>query len=313
VTGLLAAIPYRTYPEIEIGPLTVRTFGLFVAIGVLVGAWFAARYAEEHGIPRDQTYGMATRMVIGGIIGSRLTWVLSHLDQIDSPLDLIAVWEGGLQFSGGFVAAVIVGYPFYRKWPRPIRWKSLDGYAYGLTVGLAMGRIACYSVGEHFGGLTSFVLGTRWEGGSPPNVRESTLDTVPLEPGMVFHNTALYELIYLMVLFVVFTWLLYVRPKRPPTGTVIGIFCAYYGVMRFGSDALRVNDERVLGLTGAQFLALALLPTAAWILLRVRRLVAEDEAVRVAVIAGTSGASAAPDEPYGEPPDEASGDAPESP
>src|SRR5687767_9560316 len=80
---VIAAIPYETYPEISIGPLTLRTFGLFVAVGVLVGAWFAARYAEEHGIPRDRTYGLATRMVIGGVIGSRITWVLSHLDDID--------------------------------------------------------------------------------------------------------------------------------------------------------------------------------------------------------------------------------------
>jgi phosphatidylglycerol---prolipoprotein diacylglyceryl transferase len=275
---VLAAIPYETYPEISLGPLTLRTFGLFVAIGVLVGAWFAARYAEEHGIPRERTYGLATRMVIGGVIGSRITWVLSHLDQIDSPVDVIAVWEGGLQFSGGFLFAVIVGYPFYRKWSRPIRWKSLDGYAYGLTIGLAIGRIACYSVGEHFGGRSSFALATRYEGGA---VREGQLGDVALVEGMSFHNTALYELLYLMVLFVFFTWLLYVRRHRPPTGTVIGIFCAYYGVGRFLSDALRVNDERVLGLTGAQWMCLGLLVAAAWILVRVRGLVAADKAAAV--------------------------------
>jgi phosphatidylglycerol---prolipoprotein diacylglyceryl transferase len=283
VTGLLAAIPYRTYPEIEIGPLTLRTFGLFVAVGVLVGAWFAARYAEEHGIEREQTYMLATRIVIGGVIGARLTWVLSHLDQIDNPIDIIAVWEGGLQFSGGFVAGVIVGYPYYRKWPRHIRWKSLDGYAYGLTIGLAIGRIACYSVGEHFGGLTSFFLGVRYEGGS---VREPQLGEggPMLDPtaGMVFHNTSLYEMLYLVVLFAVFTWMLYGRAQRPATGTIIGVFCAYYGAARFLSDFLRANDRTLFGLTGAQFLTLALLVAAAWILFRVRPLVARDEAELVA-------------------------------
>jgi phosphatidylglycerol---prolipoprotein diacylglyceryl transferase len=287
VLGLLAAIPYRTYPDLEIGPLTIRTFGLLVAVGVLVGAWFAGRYAEEWGIPRDQTYSMATRMVIGGVIGSRLTWVVSHLDQIDSPIDVIAVWEGGLQFSGGFVAAVIVGYPFYRKWARPVRWRSLDGYAYGLTIGLAIGRIACYSVGEHFGGETGFFLASRYEGGA---VREGTLDGRVLVEGMTFHNTALYELGYLLVLFVAFTWLLYVRPTRPPTGTVIGIFCLYYGVARFLSDALRVNDERLLGLTGAQWMCVALVAAGIWILFRVRRLVAADEA-NLATVGATTPAA----------------------
>lgn len=275
VIGLLAAIPYRTYPEIDIGPFTVRTFGLFVAIGVLIGAWFAARYAEERGVAREDTYRLATRMVIGGVVGARLTWVITNFERVDSPIDVIAVWQGGLQFSGGFVAAVIIGYPYYRKWTRLTRWNSLDAYAYGLTIGLGIGRIACWSVGEHFGSTTSFALGVRYEGGP---VREPELGDLPLQEGMVFHNTALYELLVLVGLFVVLTWLLYVRRARPAPGTTIGIFCAVYGLGRFLTDFLRVNDKTLLGLTGAQFLMLALLAAAAWILLRVRKLLLADAA-----------------------------------
>ena len=75
VTGVLSAIPYTTFPLIEIGPLQLRTFGLVVAIGVLVGAWLAARYGEGYGVPRDTTYSLAMRMVVAGVIGSRITWV----------------------------------------------------------------------------------------------------------------------------------------------------------------------------------------------------------------------------------------------
>jgi len=280
VLSSLAAIPYTTFPTIALGPLNLRTFGFVVAIGVLIGAWLAARYAEGYGIPRDATYSLAMRMVVAGVIGSRITWVASHLDDLDSPFEAFAIWQGGLQFSGGFIFAVIAGYPVYRHWNRLTRWHSLDGYAYGLTIGLAIGRIACYSVGEHFGRLTSFPLGVRYEGG---DVRESTLGDVPLREGMVFHQTALYELLYLLVLFGVLTWVLHLRKQRPGPGTAMGIFCAWYGVCRFLSDSLRVNDERVLGLTGAQYLCLALLPTAAWVLLRVRQHLAADIAAGVAV------------------------------
>ena len=273
--GLLGVIPYTTFPTIELGPLHLRTFGFVVAIGVLLGAWLAARYGEEYGIPRDTTYALAMRMVVAGVVGARITWALSHTDQIDSPLDVIAVWQGGLQFSGGFVFAVIAGYPVYRHWNRLTRWHSLDGYAYGLTIGLAIGRIACTSVGEHFGRLTSFPLAVRYDGGS---VRETTLGDLPLQKGMVFHQTAIYELMYLLVLFVFLSWLMHLRKERPPAGTALGIFCLWYGVCRFASDSLRVNDERVLGLTGAQYLCLALLPTSVWILVRVRRLLAADVA-----------------------------------
>jgi phosphatidylglycerol:prolipoprotein diacylglycerol transferase len=273
---VLGAIPYTTFPQIDLGPLHLRTFGLVVAVGVLVGAWLAARYGEDYGVDRDATYSLAMRMVVAGVIGSRITWDLSHTDEIHSALDLIAVWKGGLQFSGGFIFAVLAGYPIYRRWNRLTRWHSLDGYAYGLSIGLALGRIGCTSVGEHFGRQTSFLLGVRWDGGSTP--REQTLGDVVLKPGMVFHNTAIYELIYLAILFVFLTWLLYVRKERPPAGTALGIFCAYYGVTRFLSDSLRANDERIAHLTGAQYLCLILLPTSVWILVRVRRLLAADAA-----------------------------------
>lgn len=270
---MLAAIPYTTFPTIDLGPVSLRTFGLVVAVGVLIGAWLAARYGEEHGIPRDTTYSLAMRMVIAGVIGSRITWVASHLDDLDSPFEAFAIWQGGLQFSGGFVFAVIAGYPVYRHWNRLTRWHSLDGYAYGLSIGLGIGRIGCYSVGEHFGSRSSFPLAVRYDGGS---VREPLLGSTSLQPGMVFHQTALYELIYMVVLFLVLTYVLYLRKERPGPGVAMAVFCGFYGVARFASDALRVNDERVLGLTGAQYLCLVLLPTSAWIWFRVRKQLAQD-------------------------------------
>jgi phosphatidylglycerol:prolipoprotein diacylglycerol transferase len=293
---VLAAIPYTTFPTISLGPLDLRTFGFVVAIGVVIGAWLAARYGEEHGVPRDTTYSLAMRMVLAGVIGSRITWVLSHLEDLDSPLDAIAIWKGGLQFSGGFVFAVIAGYPVYRHWNRLTRWHSLDGYAYGLSIGLGIGRIACYSVGEHFGRLSSFALAVRYEGGS---VREGSIGDLPLEKGMVFHNTALYELIYMAALFLLLTWLLHLRSRRPGPGTAMGIFCLWYGVSRFASDSLRVNDERVLGLTGAQFMCLGLLATGAWVLLRVRRTLAADQAAGMPVGISTGPSESAETSPAG--------------
>jgi phosphatidylglycerol:prolipoprotein diacylglycerol transferase len=270
---VLTAIPYTTFPNIDLGIVSLRTFGLAVATGVLIGAWLAARYAEEHNIPRDTIYSLAMRMVVAGVIGSRITWVLTHLDELDSPLDALAIWKGGLQFSGGFVLAVIAGYPIYRRWNRLTRWHSLDGYAYGLSLGLGIGRIGCYAVGEHFGRLSSFPLAVRYDGGS---VREDTIGSLPLQPGMVFHQTSLYELIYMVVLFAVLTYVLYLRKVRPGPGTAIAIFCAFYGVARFASDSLRVNDERIAGLTGAQYLCLVMLPASVWIWFRVRKQLSQD-------------------------------------
>ena len=263
---MLAVIPYETFPKITLGPIELRTFGVMVGLGVLIGAWLAARYIEQHtGVVRDDTYRLATRLVVAGVIGARITWDLSHTNQIHSVLDVIAVWKGGLQFSGGFIAAVIVGLPTFRTWTRAVRWSNLDGYAYGLTLGLAFGRVGCTSVGEHFGSHSSWWGAVEYRGGT---VREDFLGSERLVVGATFHNTAIYELVYLLVLFGILTWII---RRRPAPGTVMGIFCLYYGVARGLSDFLRVNDKTVIGLTGAQWMCVLLVPTGIWILTRVRR------------------------------------------
>jgi phosphatidylglycerol:prolipoprotein diacylglycerol transferase len=268
---MLAVIPYETFPKIALGPIELRTFGVMVGLGVLVGAWLAARFIEQHtGVVRDDTYRLATRLVIAGVIGARITWDLSHTNQIHSVLDLIAVWKGGLQFSGGFIAAVVVGLPTFRRWSRSVRWSNLDGYAYGLTMGLALGRVGCISVGEHFGSHSTWFGAVRYDGGA---VREDALGPNKLFVGDTFHNTAIYELVFLLVLFLILSIAV---GRRPSPGTVMGIFCLYYGVARGLSDFLRVNDKTVIGLTGAQWMCLCLIPTGIWILTRVRRTTALD-------------------------------------
>jgi phosphatidylglycerol:prolipoprotein diacylglycerol transferase len=263
---VLAAIPYTTFPKIDLGFAEIRTFGLMVALGVMLGAVIASRLGERAGVPSDDTIALATRLVVAGVIGARITWVLTHLDQIDSPVDVVAVWEGGLQFSGGFLAAIVVGIPTFRKWSRVTRWRMLDALSLGLAVGLAFGRVGCYSVGEHLGrASTSFFLATRYDGGS-------TREGPPLI-GQVIHNTALYELAHLLVLAALLWWVL---RQRPVPGSLIGLFCVWYGVARFGTDFLRGYDDTELGLTGAQWMCVALVPAGLFILTRIRRSLARE-------------------------------------
>jgi len=275
---VFAVIPYTTFPIIELGPLHLRTFGLMVALGVLLGSWVAAVYIERFGVPRDETYRVATYMVLAGIVGSRLTWAATHTDQIHNPVDVIAIWEGGIQFSGGFIFALLVGLPFFKRWNRLQRWHVLDGYSLGLALGLAVGRIGCYAVGEHFGRTSSFFLATRYDGG---DVREGSLGSTPLTVGTSFHNTALYEMLYMFLLFAILGGMVLLARRRGREllpGTLAGIFLVYYGIVRFLSDSLRVNDERVAGLTGAQWMCIVAIPAGLWILWHVRPSLAEAQA-----------------------------------
>jgi phosphatidylglycerol:prolipoprotein diacylglycerol transferase len=268
--GVLASIPYTTFPNIELGPLTLRTFGLMVALGVLIGARLGSDYGERFGINREDTYRTGTLMVLAGIIGSRLTWAATHTESIHNPLDVIAIWRGGIQFSGGFIAALIVGIPMFRKWNKVQRWHVLNGYAWGLAIGVAIGRIGCYAVGEHFGRTTDFFLGTRFDGG---DVREPFLGDAPLVKGTVFHNTALYEGLLMFGLFLAMTAIiLWARHKGREVlpGTLVAVFMLWAGISRFGTDSLRVNDERAAGLTGAQWMSVVMVPYGLYVLFRIR-------------------------------------------
>lgn len=266
---MLAAIPYETFETIALGPLQLRTFGLMLGIGVLAGAWVAGRHGEQFGVDREATYALATRMVIAGVIGARLTWAITNWDQIEEPLDVIAVWQGGLQFSGGFIAALIVGYPTFRRWDRLTRWRMADAGAFGVTVGAALGRVGCTAVGEHFGstwGAEWFPLAVRFEGGDP---RENFLGDQPLTVGTEFHNLAINEMIVLFVLALVLWRVLSARPAPAP-GTAVAIFLPVYALNRFLLDFLRINDRTVLGLTGAQYMCLGIFIASVWMWRNVR-------------------------------------------
>jgi len=173
---------------------------------------------------------------------------------------VFAVWNGGLQFSGGFISAILLAPLVTRKWPKDRRWELLDGAVLGLAIGQAIGRLGCYAVGEHLGGPTDFFLGITYQGG--------TVVEGPLIVGQTYHNTALYEILFLIPIIV----LLLVQDRmgtRP--GIMAGTFAVTYAAGRFATDFLRVNDERVFGLTGAQYMTIVLFLFGLWVLWNARR------------------------------------------
>jgi phosphatidylglycerol:prolipoprotein diacylglycerol transferase len=256
----LSGIPYHPFPTIDLGPVPIRVFGLMVAIGMLTGIVLAARRNARYGIERAETERVAYWLIGAGLIGARLLWVATHLKEIHNPIDVIAVWDGGLQFSGGLIAAVLLAPLLTRKWPASSRWLLLDGTVLGLAVGQAIGRIGCYAVGEHLGGPTNFFLGINYLGGK---VIEG-----PLTVGVTYHNTALYEIIWLLPVIAVLFWL---DRRETRAGTLTAVFVISYGVLRFATDFLRAYDKTVLGLTGAQYLCIALVLFGAWVLAFPRR------------------------------------------
>ena len=263
VASVPGGIPYVPFPTIEAGPVTIQVFGLFVAAGVLLGGWLTARRNATLGIATEDTERIVIWLVVAGVVGARLLWVLTNLDSIDSPIDVVAVWEGGLQFSGGFVAALVLSPYLVRNLSREQRWHMIDGAAIGLAVGLMGGRIGCYAVGEHVGGTTTFPLGITYRG-TPGDTVEG-----PLVVGETYWSLPVLEFAYVGVILAVL--LLLDRRGRYGAGTLAGVFCIGYAVCRFASDFLRSYDPTVYGFTGAQYMTMALLPVGLFFLLSARR------------------------------------------
>jgi len=252
---LATGIPYHSFPIISLGPLNLRTFGLFVAVGILIGISVASRRNERFGIPRRDTERVGFILVVSGLVGARLLWAATHVHELGSPLDVIAVWKGGLQFSGGLITAVLIAPIVTRSWQRTQRWSLLDGAIFGLAIGQCIGRFGCISVGEHLGGPTDFFLGMHYLGGI-------TVEG-PLVIGETYNNAAIYEVLWLIPVIAVLWWLDR-RGARP--GVMSAVFLISYGVLRFLTDIVRTHDERVLGLTGAQYMCLVLVPFGLWVL-----------------------------------------------
>jgi phosphatidylglycerol:prolipoprotein diacylglycerol transferase len=254
-------IPYTTFPHIQIGPIRLQVFGLCVLAGVFVGTLVAGWYGRPRGLPRDDVLRLAPWLVLAGIVGARLTYVITNFNELGSFWDVFAVWKGGLQFTGGAILATLVALPLLRRLEPVHRWHFADAAALGLTIGQAIGRIGCVAVGEHFGGRTSPPFGLTWRGGP-------TVEEMGHPVGTVIHQTAAYETLHLLVLFVALLVVLRRRSLAP--GVLIGVFSVWYGVLRFLTDFLRVNDRELFGLTGAQYGCLLLVGVGVWILATTR-------------------------------------------
>jgi phosphatidylglycerol---prolipoprotein diacylglyceryl transferase len=230
------------YPEIELGPLTLQTFGLMFALAFLAAGALVAKRLREIGRPVDWAYEIGFAALIGGIVGSRIYFLAENWDSVSDDL-LGNVFSGsGLVWYGGAIGgALAVGlWAWYRGF---LGLALLDLVAPALALGYAVGRIGCQLSGDGD-------YGEAWDG---PWAMSYPDGTVPTSEEV--HPTPVYEALAMGL----GAWILWQLRDRFRVGVLFAIYLLYAGAERFLVEFVRRNEDTALGLTTAQLESLAMM------------------------------------------------------
>src|SRR3954463_4297470 len=134
-------------PELDLGPVTLQTFGICFAAAFVVSGALVGRRLKELGKPPDWAYEIIFAALVGGLIGSRVDYVLQNWDKVSDDL-LGNLFSGsGLVWFGGVVGGAI-GVVLWAWWRGWLGLQMLDAVAVPLTVGYAIGRVGCQVSGD---------------------------------------------------------------------------------------------------------------------------------------------------------------------
>jgi phosphatidylglycerol---prolipoprotein diacylglyceryl transferase len=240
----------------QIGPFQLGWHGVFSLLALLVGVWIGLRRARQLGIDVDTMVSGLGWVIAGAVVGARLFHVLDHLPYYaQHPLEIVAVWQGGIAVYGAFVGGVLIGAIAAWRLGLPV-WLSLDAAAFGMLVGQAVGRIGCLINGDAWGGPTGCPCGVvYWHEHAliPPELL-----------GMPTHPYSLYEIVGVAAVLALL-WTMRKRRARP--GTEFLIATIGYGIVRFVLTFVRQEIVIVFGLQAAQLVALATIAVAVTIML----------------------------------------------
>ena len=233
---------------IHLGPLAVRWYGLMylAAFGFL---WGLGRLRIARGlapIAREQFDDLIFYGVLGTILGGRLGYVLFYKPAyyLEHPLQVFAIWQGGMSFHGGFLGVLAAA--AYFAWRRGVDWwRLMDFVAPCVPPGLAAGRLGNFINGELWGRPTDLPWGMVFQhAGATPR-----------------HPSQLYQFALEGVTLFVLLWWYSSKPRA--RGAVSAMFLMGYGAFRFIAEFAREPDDFLgllaLGLSMGQWLSLPMI------------------------------------------------------
>ena len=226
-------------PElIEIGGMTIYSYGVMIAIAFVVGIFYALKQAPKEGFKEDHILEVLILVIVLAAVGSRFVFVARNFEfyRHEFMWGMLGFRDGGLVFHGGFIFAAlgVLAYSYYRRYSF---FKLMDIGAILVAIGYPITRIGCFLNGCCYG--------------TPSDLPWAVV--YPAVDDISRHPTQLYSSLLMVVVLVI---LLYLRKHKYFDGYLLSWFLVLYGIYRFVVEFVRVNPEMMWGLTAPQVVAL---------------------------------------------------------
>jgi phosphatidylglycerol:prolipoprotein diacylglycerol transferase len=270
--------------------LPLHSYGLLIASAFLVGIWLGQREARRRGQDPERLADLAFWILVAALVGSRVYFILVNWGDyfgpgralVSTPFGriprLLAVWEGGLVFYGGFIGAALTAWWYLRRHGMAFL-PHADTLIPSVAFGHFLGRLGCFAAGccwgevahAHLPFAVSFPPGSlayqTFAARSDPEqfLAADRLATLPLHP------VQLYEAFGELAIFLVLV--LAVRPRKSFHGQVLATWLLLYAVLRTTVELFRGDVERgvVAGLGVGQWTSLAIFAVGAAVWVRARK------------------------------------------
>ena len=253
--------------------IPVYAYGFMMMLGLLAALYVARMRAKSEGISRERITDLGIYAILAGIGGGRLFYVIQNFGVYKGNLiDILKIYQGGLVFYGGLIAAIIAIMSILRIKKLPVL-KTLDIIALSLAIGLVFGRIGCFLNGCCWGDICNPDL--LWAVQFPRTIDvHNMIDGSPaflyhLEEGLVdlsdkhslpIHPTQLYSSLGNLAIFFILNAFFKYRRRD---GEITMLFCILYPVMRFCMEILRADNPPLFdGLTISQNIGILIFTVA---------------------------------------------------
>ena len=253
------------YPEISpiifsIGPLSVRWYSMAYLAGILIGWWLVSRRVKKYdiGLSRENLEDLVFYVTLGIILGGRLGYILFYGQGVyfENPLEVFAIWHGGMSFHGGIIGVIIALLLAARKLKFPFL-KITDLVASVTPIGIFLGRLANFVNDELWGRVTNVSWAVRFPNGG----------YLPRHPSQLYE--ACLEGIFL---FAVLNYLWRFKFCRDNEGVISGVFLLGYALVRMMSEQFREPDAQIgflwFGITMGQLLSIPAVLLGGYLLIR---------------------------------------------